>query len=121
MQPAKLTKDNKVYYSLSMPTIPNSSLHYNNPPSIIEDQRNIKNLLDILMDIIPNQKDRLNTGLENIKFEYFHSHNDELHQITSSTMIPEDDSRFFSYNNSYADNRIFCASSSFFKGCIRIS
>ncbi|MCC8368658.1 MAG: hypothetical protein LN573_01030 [Rickettsia endosymbiont of Oxypoda opaca] len=121
MQPARFTTGNKVYYSLSMPTIPNSSLHCNNPPSIIEDQRNIKNLLDILMDIILDQKNRLNTGLENIKFEYFHSHNDELHQITSSTMIPEDDPRFFSCNNSYTDDRIFCASSSFFKGCIRIS
>jgi hypothetical protein len=121
MQPAKLTKGNKVYYSLSMPTVPNSSLHCNNPPSIIEDQRNIKYLLDIFMDIISNQKNRLNTDLENIKFEYFHSNNDESYQINASAMIPEDDFRFFSYNNSYTDNRIFCASSSFFKGCVRIS
>lgn len=121
IQPAKLTKGNKVYYSLSMPTVPNSSLHCNNPPSIIEDQRNIKYLLDILMDIISNQKNRLNTGLENIKFEYFHPNKDESYSINSSTVIPEGDSRFCSYNNSYTDNRIFCASSSFFKGCIRIS
>lgn len=121
MQPTKLTKDNKVYYSLSMPTIPNSSLHCNNPPRIIEDQRNIKYLLDILMDIIPNKKNGLNTDLENIKFEYFHSNQDESYQINSSITIPEDDPKFFSYNNSYADNKIFCASSSFFKGCIRIS
>lgn len=121
IQPAKLTKGNKVYYSLSIPTVPNSSLHCNNPPSIIEDQRNIKYLLDILMDIISNQKNRLNTGLENIKFEYFHSSKDESYSINSSTVIPEGDSRFCSYNNSYTDNRIFCASSSFFKGCIRIS
>ncbi len=121
IQPTKLTKDNKVYYSLSIPTITNSSLHCNNPPSIIEDQRNIKILLNILMDIISNQKNKLNTGLENIKFEYFHLNKDESYQISSSAMIPENDPRFHSYNNSYADNRIFCASSSFFKGCIRIS
>lgn len=121
MQSAKFTKDNKVYYSLNMPTVPNSSLHCNNPPSIIEDQRNIKYLIDILMDIISNQNNRLNTGLENIKFEYFHSNKDESYRINASTMIPEGDSRFFGYKNSDTDNRIFCASSSFFKGCIRIS
>lgn len=121
MQPVKFTKGNKIYYSLSMPTIPNSSPYCNNPPSIIEDQRNIKNLLDILMDISHNKKNILNTSLENIKLEYFHSNKDESYQINSSTMIPENDSRFFSYNNSYGDNRVFCGSSSFFKGCIRIS
>ncbi|HJD66365.1 MAG TPA: hypothetical protein LFV91_04905, partial [Rickettsia endosymbiont of Bembidion nr. Transversale] len=102
-------------------TISNSSSHCNNPPSIIEDQRNIKNLLNILMEVIYDRKNRLNADLENIQFEYFHSHNDEFQQIVSSSIIPETDPRFLKCNNDYTDNRIFCASSSFFKGCIRIS
>ncbi|WP_395476424.1 hypothetical protein [Rickettsia endosymbiont of Pantilius tunicatus] len=121
MQPAKFIKGGKLYYSLSVPTISNSSSHCNNPPSIIEDQRNIKSLLNILMEVIYDRKNRLNADLENIQFEYFHSQNDEFQQIVSSSIIPETDPRFLKCNNDYTDNRVFCASSSFFKGCIRIS
>ncbi|WP_425364601.1 hypothetical protein [Candidatus Tisiphia endosymbiont of Mystacides longicornis] len=96
-----------------------SSPYLKNPPSIIEDQREIKKLLDILINII-HQIDTLNTNsLKNINFELFHSNNDPFGQILPSRTIPETDSRFLE-SASNEDKRLFCSSSSFFNGCIAI-
>lgn len=120
MQPTKLTKDSKVYYSLSYPNLRDSSPYLRNPPSIIEDQREIKKLLDILTDII-HQIDTLNANsLKNINFKLFHSNNDPFGQILSSKTIAETDNRFL--ESAYdGEKRSFCSSSSFFNGCIGIS
>ncbi|MDN3030774.1 MAG: hypothetical protein QMO91_05545 [Candidatus Tisiphia sp.] len=119
MQPTKLTKESRVYYSLSYPNLRDSSPYLKNPPRIIEDQREIKKLLDILINII-HQIDTLNTNsLKNINFELFHSNNDPFGQILPSRTIPETDSRFLE-SASNEDKRLFCSSSSFFNGCIAI-
>lgn len=120
MQPAKFTKNSKVYYSLSFPTLFNSSPYCRNPPSIIEDQREIKRLLDILINTIHQIENHSVNSLKNIKFELFHSGNDPFGQILSSKIISEDDARFLEYNSNGKEARVFCSSSSFFNGCIAI-
>lgn len=120
MQPEKLTQNNKIYYSLSFPTLFDSSPYFRNPPSIIEDQREIKKLLDILINIIHQVQSHSVNSLRNIKFELFHSNNDPYGQILSSKIIPESDPRFLIYNDSHKP-RVFCSSASFFNGCIAIS
>ncbi|XVN42087.1 MAG: hypothetical protein RCG15_05255 [Candidatus Rickettsia vulgarisii] len=119
MQPAKITKNSKVYYSLSFPTLSDSSPYFKNPPSIIENQREIKKLLDILINTIYQIENSNVNLLKNIKFKLFHSGNDPYGQILSSKIIPEGDPRFLNYNSK--ENRIFCSSASFFNGCIAIS
>lgn len=120
MQPAKFTKNSKVYYSLSFPTLFNSSPYCRNPPSIIEDQREIKRLLDILINTIHQIENHSANSLKNIKFELFHSGNDPFGQILSSKIISEGDARFLEYNSNGKEARVFCSSSSFFNGCIAI-
>ena len=121
MQPAKFTKDSRVYYSLSFPTLLDSSPYSKNPPSIIEDQREIKKLLDILINTIEQIENPSINLLKNIKFELFHSGNDPFGQIIPSKIIPEGDTRFLEYTNNNQEKREFCSSSSFFNGCISIS
>ncbi|WP_341764492.1 hypothetical protein [Candidatus Tisiphia endosymbiont of Beris chalybata] len=121
MQPATLTnQNNKLYYSLSLPTLPNSSPYFKNPPSIIEDQREIKQLLAILLDIIHQIKHPSAQLMKNVKFQMFHSGHDPFGQIVASKHIAANDSRFLNYNESNGHNRIFCSSSTFFNGCISI-
>jgi hypothetical protein len=121
MQPAKLIKGSTVYYSLSFPTLLDSSPYSRNPPSIIEDQRELKKLLDILIDTINQIENTSIQLLKNIKFELFHSGNDPFGQIISSKVIPESDTRFLQYNANNEEKKTFCSSSSFFNGCISIS
>lgn len=121
MQPAKFGKGSKIYYSLSFPTLLESSPYFKNPPSIIEDQREIKKLLDILVDIIkkiPNPSINL---FKNIKFDLFHPNHDPFGQIISTKAIAEGDIRFLKYASDSKEKKVFCTTSSFFNGCISIS
>ncbi|WP_375326742.1 hypothetical protein [Candidatus Tisiphia endosymbiont of Nemotelus uliginosus] len=119
MQPATLVnKKNKLYYSLSLPTLPNSSPYFKNPPSLIEDQREINKLLTILMSIAHKIKHPTAIVMKDIKFRMFHSGHDPFGQIIASKYIADHDSRFLVYNNEH--NRTFCWSSTFFNGCISI-
>jgi hypothetical protein len=121
MQPTKFTKTEKVYYSLSFPTLLDSSPYFKNPPSIIEDQREIKKLLDILIHTINQIENQTINPLKNIQFELFHSSTDPFGQILPSKNIAEYDSRFLEYHSNDKEQRSFCSSSSFFNGCIAIS
>ncbi len=121
MQPTKFTKNDKVYYSLSFPTLLDSSPYFRNPPSIIEDQREIYRLLDILMNTIHEIENPNINALKDIQFELFHSTNDPFGQIISSKNIAQEDPRFLEYSGNQKEKRIFCSSSSFFNGAIAIS
>lgn len=121
MQPATFTNsNNKLYYSLSFPTLPNSSPYFRNPPSIIEDQREIQKLLTILLNVISKIRHPSTQMLQHIKFKMFHSGNDPFGQIIVSNQIAKSDSRFLSYSNIKTEKRIFCSFSTFFNGCISI-
>ena len=121
MQPCKLQGiEKQVYYSLAWPTVLESSSYVRNAPSIIEDERIIKRLLDILIRAIKNGNNIINP-IKYAKYEFFHSDIDQYREISSSKDIPNEDSRFRVTRSNQFKDRIFCSTSPFFRGCIRIS
>jgi hypothetical protein len=123
MQPAKLVSNfTPIYYSLSFPILLESSSYFKNPPSIIEDQRDIKRLLDILLKITTQRQDHIIINpLENINFDLFHTSDDPYGQIKSSRLVPLEDQRFLEQEFVNNCNKMFCLNSTFFIGCIKIS
>lgn len=78
------------------------------------DLHNIKILLDTLSTVVC---DKTGSEILNRKFSYFHVEDDKHMKISSSILIPQLDSSFSNKNN----ERNFCLSNSFWRGCINIS
>ena len=55
-----------------------------------------------------------------VKYEFFHSEADTKHVLRPSTILPREDRDFMAIPQGYG-NRLFCESSSFMRGCIRLS
>lgn len=117
MHPGLLTDGGSVYYSLSVPTVSNSSALMRNAPNIIEDQRTVKSLLEILTNFMARHADYSNIA-RNAKFDFFHIDQDRHCGIGAVSEMTEGDQRFS--DKRFAD-RALCHSSKFFVGCIRIS
>lgn len=113
MQPCKLNcvENDILYYSLAFPTTLESSPIIKNAPSIIEDEREIRMLLNIFMKEIKSDK--------TIQYNLFHTNVDKFGEISNSKEIIVRDSRFGAYKQS--SSRKFCATSTFFRGCIQIA
>ncbi len=121
MQPCKLIAENtQVYYSLALPTVLESTPYVRNAPSIIEDERDIKRLMDTLIRTIKGNSSIINP-IKHVKYDFFHSDVDQYGEILSSKKIAEEDSDFTSLGSEKFTERIFCGTSPFFRGCIRIS
>lgn len=121
MQPSKLRDEvKKVYYSLALPTVLESTPFVRNAPSLIEDERDIKKLLETFIHTIKNSHFLYNP-LAHVKYDFFHTDDDQYGEIVSSKEIEEDDPNFSSFNFKKFQSRVFCPTSSFFRGCIRIS
>ena len=121
MQPCKLEQDIKnVYYSLSLPTVLESTPYVRNAPSLIEDERDIKRLLETLTHTI-KVKDFIINPIKHVRYDFFHTDVDQYGEILSSKNIAEEDPSFTSFDLDQFNDRIFCTTSSFFRGCIRIS
>ncbi len=121
MQPCKLKGEvQKVYYSLAFPTVLESTPYVRNAPSIIEDQRNIKRLLDTLIRTIKIDNSIINP-IKHVKYDFFHTDIDQYGEILSSTDMIAEDSTFSSLGVKRFKDRTSSSSSSFFRGCIRIS
>lgn len=120
MQPSKLQNDvKKVYYSLTLPTILESTPFVRNAPSLIEDEREIKRLLETFMSTIKNDNFTANP-LAHVQYDFFHTDDDQYGEILSSKQIEQEDPDFSSFNSNKFQERIFCTTSPFFRGCIRI-
>lgn len=123
MQPDKLLHSNqKLYYSLSFPTTLETSPVVRNKPTLIQDEREIKLLMNILLQTIDNNSN--NRIIDpNIDFRFFHYDNDRYGEMIDSSVIFNDDNRFSIYSKSSLNNilRTFCANSVFFKGCVEIA
>ncbi len=106
-----------VYYSLALPTLLEGTPNNNkNTTTLMLDIKDIKLLIETLLrELQPEQN-----LIPNIEFEYFHSDEDKYGEIQSSKLIPELDPNFLIDTQTFPD-RIFCSTSSFWKGCIRIS
>lgn len=105
-----------VYYSLALPTLLEGSPQSKSNTTLMLDIRDIKLMLETLLRAI----DIKNHILSDIKFEYFHTEEDKFGEIQSSKLVPTLDDSFLTTNKYYKD-RIFCATSSFWRGCIKIS
>jgi hypothetical protein len=121
MQPCKLQGDDtNAYYSLAFPTVLESSPYTRNAPSIIEDERDIKRLMDTLIRTIKHGKAIIDP-IKHVSYEFFHTDVDPYGEILESKEILAEDSRFSYTSSSRLKDRTFCATSPFFRGCIRIS
>jgi len=121
MQPCKLQKGEKiVYYSLAFPTVLESSPYVRNAPSIMEDERDIKRLMNTFLRTIKNNDTTVNP-IKDVNYEFFHPDTDQYNDILSSEDILLEDPRFGHITFEYSQPRAFCATSPFFRGCIRIS
>lgn len=120
MQPCKLQgKEKLAYYSLAFPTVLESSPFVKNAPSLIEDERDLKRLMETFLRTI-KQGDMINP-IKHVTYEFFHTHLDQYGEIQESNTILEDDPRFIFMFSERHQSRLFCATSPFFRGCIRIS
>jgi hypothetical protein len=91
-----------------------------NAPSLIEDERDIKRLMDTLIRTIKTSTGLINP-IKHVKYDFFHSDVDKYGEILSSKNIAAEDTAFSSLGSQQFKDRTFCATSQFFKGCIRIS
>ena len=104
------------YYSLSMPTLlegyPEDKVNF----TIMMALKNIKLMINTLLH---SEKSQI-TLIDRVLFEYFHVEPDKYHETMQSDLVPMQDSAFLVDHNNYPD-RQFCDTSSFWRGCIRIS
>lgn len=122
IEPCKLDKENHVaYYSLSYPTVPGTTPFLRNAPSLIEDQRDIVRLIDTLKKAFKNSGAGLRETIGTTDFELFHSERDPYNKIKSTKDINVADTRFNYFNCNIRDNRVFCNTAQFMRGCIKIS
>lgn len=121
MQPCKLQADvTKSYYSLALPTVLESTPFVRNAPSIIEDERDIKRLLDTLIRTIKLDNSVMNP-IQHVKYDFFHSDVDQYGDIRSSKFLAEEDEAFHGPHAQSFNGRTFCSTAPFFKGCMRIT
>lgn len=114
-----------VYWSLQLPNYFRSMPKPKTESSIMEDKRDIKNLLELFLTAAKNGKIKgiTNTPIEKfittIQFDYFHSDSDPEGHIRLATEIPKEDNSFNSFKRK--QNKGFSQISPFVRGCIRIS
>ncbi|OGT06554.1 MAG: hypothetical protein A2103_03145 [Gammaproteobacteria bacterium GWF2_41_13] len=108
------------YYSLSHATLLEGSPLKKDTSTIMIDQREIKLLFETLNDYLVYRKEQRDAIINQTKIEYFHTEPDKSGEIMPSSKIPETDPYFFK-DRKFANNKTFCATSQFFRGCIRIT
>lgn len=107
-----------VYYSLQIPTMLGSSPNLRKPHSVLDDLRMVKRLLESLRLTLEKTKSPIFDLIKNVKFEFFHTEKDDFSHIEETSKMPLNDKRLITYHEK---DRIFCETSSFFRGCVRIT
>jgi hypothetical protein len=118
LYPAMLNshKNTVGYYSLALPTLLEGSPINKNLSTLMLDIKYIKLMIDTALRAIGHDNDFINK----IQFNYFHVEHDKLAEIQSSKIIPASDPAFLQ-ETEYFNNRTFCATSPFWRGCIKIA
>ncbi len=121
IQPIKFNSHTQpVYCSLSLSTVLDSSSYYRNAPSIIEDARDLRNLMRIFVEAIYRRhiisKD---DPIICTDYDFFHTEEDMNFQINEGRKIVAQDKRFYAFSDRFKD-KVPCENSTFFRGCIRI-
>jgi hypothetical protein len=107
--------EDSVYYSLSYPTLLEYSFNPKQAPTIIEDVREIKLLLELLGNRPELQNDQTYHIVKKAIFGFYTCDTDIEGKITSSADLPLIDRKLSD------KNRTFPHTSTFLRGCIRIS
>ncbi len=111
--------DQPVYYSLSFPTLIESSLNPRQQPTIMEDLREISYLLEVLKDNFSQTDDQLVKIFHDSVFNCFHCDNDIYNRILPAANMPAIDKRFA--ENWICDSmKTFPSVAPFLRGCIGI-
>ncbi|MCX7122960.1 MAG: hypothetical protein NTV32_04735 [Gammaproteobacteria bacterium] len=119
MAPAYLKRTAKVYYSFLVPTLLSLSPNYSFR-NILEDERNIKNLLEhFFKQFAEHYASCGDLFGKAVKFEFFHFEADPLHGIHASHSLPQFDPDFSHFAED--PNRIFCENGPFIRACVQIS
>jgi hypothetical protein len=105
-----------IYYSLYHPTLLEGSPNKKIASTIMLDIKYIKTLIDTVKQRGINANHNI---FNNVAFDYFHVDKDDHAEIQCSKTIPEKDQRFLQNQKQYID-RIFCNTSSFWRGCVRL-
>lgn len=117
--------DDFVYYSLQIPTSPNSITKNKNSSTARSD---MVELLDLIDDFIfelnrghlgPGS-DYMNNLYGEVQFDFFHSESDTNEGVYPSSDMPNEDPKLL-FMSPTKDKREFCAKASFVRGCVRIS
>jgi len=123
MHPHRLTPNDtvgSVYYSLMMPTLMDGLQQYKSTSSTVNELRNIKVVMDLLMEGLKAVDAPLPTRLLTSQYQYFHSSvepSDDLHPIKE---MPAADPRLMDLEKRYK-NRVFPISGPFARGCVRVA
>jgi len=108
------------YYSLMFPTLM-ESLHKNKSVvSTINELREIRFMLDLLIDRLSETDVPIPKQILDSTFQYFHSTVEPNDELLAINKIPDIDPAFIKLKDKYPD-RVFPMSSSFARGCVRIS
>lgn len=104
-----------IYYSLSFPTLLEGSVIDKATSTIMIDLRKIKQLIDTIHE-------RGNKHYTDIvkRISYFHVERDPHSEIKTSDLIVEEDHDFLKDMKMFP-NRKFCSTSTFWRGCIKIT
>lgn len=114
-----------VYYSLELPTLFNFSPKSKKGRNKLDDLREVKHIIEntnaYMLEAIERKRDRvLHHILGSIRFDYFHTEVDEYEGIKSTRQLLKLDETIANDERLY-NNKSFCETSPFLRGCIRIS
>lgn len=105
-----------VYYSFMLPTLLSLTPDHNFR-NTLEDERNVKHLLERFQKRLAAQVDVLQHFIEYTEFNFFHYEADPVYNIYASAALPDFDPRFA--QSRYA-NREFCENGPFVRSCVMI-
>lgn len=115
MVPERLAGLDAGYYGMKLPVISDSLPKKNGTRSILQEQRNLKKLVDLFKLIDSNF-----THKDTHHYEFFHSTASEPDHIFCSRLIYETDKNFQQACGDFGADG-FCSNATFFKGCVRIN
>lgn len=119
LAPAYLRGGGTVYYSFLVPTLlslsPNFSFR-----NTLEDERNIKNLLErFTQELIENHHGCFDYLMNRMSLDFFHFEADPLYQIHASSELAEMNPLFSYYPQD--KTRGFCENGPFIRSCVQIA
>lgn len=103
-----------VYYSLNYPTLLEGSPLNRQGSTLMLDLRDIK----LLIETYQNRAEHKTRNKS--QFEFYHVEKDMYNEIQSSELIGDTDADFLSLQTKYPE-REFCATSPFWRGCIKLA